>query len=91
MASPCRSSTALLQIVVQNTRGQPCHAVKAPTWPRRKFSMRASRKKRRKIWREKLSTMTNAINGRRARPIARCPKCPQSTCACSPGSVRRRR
>jgi hypothetical protein len=30
--------------------------------------MRASRKKRRKIWREELSTMAKAIKGRRARP-----------------------
>ena len=49
------------------------------------------RKKRRKIWREWLSTMTNAISGRRARPISRWPKCPQSTCACSPGRQRSRR
>src|SRR5450755_551725 len=39
--------------------GMPFHAANAPRWPRRKFSMRASRKKRRKMWREKLSTMTN--------------------------------
>src|SRR5580700_9758745 len=32
--------------------------------------------------------MTNAINGRRARPMVRCPKCPQSTCACSPNRKR---
>ena len=36
--------------------------------------MRASRKKRRKMWREKLSTMTNAIKERRARPIVMWPK-----------------
>ena len=64
-----------LQIVVeQDTRIHPCQAVKAATWPRRKFSIRASRKKRRKICREWLSTMTKAISGRRARPISRCPK-----------------
>jgi hypothetical protein len=32
-----------------------------------------------------------AINGRRALPISRWPKCPQSTCICSPGKVRSRR
>jgi hypothetical protein len=37
--------------------------------------MRASRKKRRKIMREWLSTITKAISGRRARPTARWPKC----------------
>ena len=60
-----------LEIVVeQNARHTaPCRRRRA-TWPRRKFSMRASRKKRRKIWREWLSTMTNAISGRRARPIS---------------------
>ena len=36
-------------------------------------------------------TITNAISGRRVWPSSRCPKCAQSTCACSPGRVRRRR
>src|SRR5437588_12201610 len=35
--------------------------------------------------------MTKASKGRRARPIMRWPKCPQSTCPCSPGRLRRRR
>jgi hypothetical protein len=47
--------------------------------------------KRRKIVRQWLSTMTKAISGRRARPTAKWPKWPQSTCACSAGSVRSRR
>ena len=51
-------------------------AMKASTWPRRKLSIRASRKKRRKIIRQWLSTMTKAINGRRARPTAKWPKWP---------------
>src|SRR6202162_1846982 len=33
--------------------------------------------------------MTKAIRGRRARPIARWPKWPQSTWACSPGRLRK--
>jgi hypothetical protein len=36
--------------------------------------MRASRQKRRKICREWLNTITNAISGRRARPISMYPK-----------------
>src|ERR1700722_8626684 len=43
--------------------GTPFHAANAPRWPRRKFSVRASRKKRRKTCREKLSTKTKAIKG----------------------------
>ena len=46
---------------------------------------------RRKIWRDQESTATKAISGRRARPISRWPKCPQSICICSPGKVARRR
>ncbi|WP_193790768.1 hypothetical protein [Sorangium cellulosum] len=34
--------------------------------------------------------MTTAQSGRSARPTASLPKCAQSTCACSPGSVRSR-
>jgi hypothetical protein len=60
----------------RRTRGTPRHAAKAPRWPRKKFSMRASRQKRRKIWREKLGTATKAINGRWARPMMTWPKCP---------------
>jgi hypothetical protein len=40
------------EIVVEDDPRDPGHAPKASTWPRRKFSMRALRKKRRKMWRE---------------------------------------
>ena len=74
MASPWRSSTALFRLSYSATLLTPPKAAKASTWPRRKLSMRASSKKRRKIMREWLSTITKAINGRRARPICRWPK-----------------
>ena len=42
IASPRRSSTALLRLSYSRTRGTPFQAVKAATWPRRKLSIRAS-------------------------------------------------
>ena len=41
-----------LEVVVQQDPADPPKATKASTWPRRKLSMRASRKKRRKMRRE---------------------------------------
>ena len=40
-----------LRLSYSRIRGTPCHAVNEATWPRRKFSILASGKKRRKIWR----------------------------------------
>src|SRR5208283_4935064 len=80
-----------LQVVIEQDPGESAQAWKASSWPDRNASIRASRKKRRKIRRERLKTMTKAMSGRRARPICRCPKWPQSTWACSPASVRSRR
>ena len=52
-------------------RGSPFQAENAATWPRRKLSIRESRKNWRKIARDQDNTITNAISGRRARPISR--------------------
>jgi hypothetical protein len=68
IAPPRRSSRELFRLSQSRTRGTPPQALNAATWPRRKFSIRASGKKRRKICREWLSTITSANRaGSRAR------------------------
>ena len=49
--------------------------------------MRMSTPKRKNIQRDQESTITNATSGLRVPSISTCPKCPQSTWACSPGRV----
>lgn len=55
------SSTALLRLSYSSTRGTPAKVTKARAWPRRKLSIRASRKKRRKTMGLWLSTITKAM------------------------------
>jgi hypothetical protein len=81
-----------LQVVVEQHPGHPAPGCEGRLMSAQKVGcLRASRKKRRKILREKLGTMTNAIGVRSAFPIVSFPKWPQSTWLCSPGRVFRRR
>jgi hypothetical protein len=68
------------QIIVQNDSRHPIPGSEgADMTAQEVLHAGIQKKKRRKISREKLRTATKAISGRRARPIIKCPKCPQST------------
>jgi transposase len=75
----------------QNRPGHAAQRREASTWPRRKLSRVWSSAKRAYTARDHASTRTKQDSRRRPPPTGTAPKLPQSTCACSPGSVSRRR
>jgi hypothetical protein len=85
--SPTCSTTTLFRLWYRIHRGTPPSVSNASAWPRRKVSRVWSSVNRAYIARDHDSTSTKHDSDRVAAPTWILPKCPQSTCACSPGKV----